>query len=336
LRTSEFLWQEGHTAHATREEALEETLKMLEVYRQVVEDEMKIPVIPGEKTPGERFPGAEQTHSIEAMTQDGLALQCGTSHFLGQNFARAAGIQFQDREGEVRLAYTTSWGVSTRLIGAMIMTHGDDDGLRLPPQFAPHHVIILPIMREPSAEAVISSAHVLSRRVASQIFQGKPVRCHVDLRDENTAVKRWDWIKKGVPLICELGPRDLAADSVAVTRRDLLQNGKENTRSDVLISGVVELLNAIETALFEEALAYRRAKTRTDIYSFADLANFFRNEEESGFVAAKWSGDPATEAQLTDLGVTIRCVPHKQSGTKGRCVISGAPATIDAVFGRSY
>ena len=337
LRTTEFLWQEGHTAHATREEAIEETHQMLSVYREVAEGAMKIPVISGEKTPSERFPGADATHSIEAMMQDGRALQAGTSHFLGQNFSRAANIRFQDSNGETQFAYTTSWGASTRLVGAMIMTHGDDDGLRLPPRIAPYQVVILPIVRDPAAaDSVISAARALSAQLANRHFADEPVRSHVDLREESVARKRWEWIKKGVPLICELGPRDLQAGTVEITRRDRVYDNRNTIGTEPLVGSVADLLSEIEGGLFGDARAMQQAKTRTDIHDFADFSDYFKNEEESGFVLAKWSGDPASEAKLVDLGVTIRCIPYEQSGTAGRCVLTGKPATIDTLFAKSY
>lgn len=337
LRTSEFLWQEGHTAHATREEALEETHTMLGVYREVVEGDMRIPVIPGEKTASERFPGAEETHSIEAMMQDGRALQAGTSHFLGQNFARAANIQFQDRDSALRFVFTTSWGASTRLIGAMIMTHSDDDGLRLPPRMAPHHVVFIPILRDPSlTERVINACRSLAGQLSEQRFAGEPVRAYVDLTEDTPGQRRWSWIKKGVPLICEIGPRDLEGDQVTVTRRTAVHERKETVAMDTLVAGVSERLKALDERLYDDACAYREARTRRDIERFEDFAAFFAGEDGGGFVHAKWSGDRSTEGRLGALGVTIRCLPHTQSGTTGRCVLSGAPATLDAVFAKAY
>lgn len=337
LRTSEFLWQEGHTAHATREEALEETRQMLEVYRRVVEDMMMIPVIPGVKTPGERFPGAEETHSIEAMMQDGRALQAGTSHFLGQNFSRAANIQFQDRDGTTRLVYTTSWGVSTRLVGALIMTHADDDGLRLPPRVAPRQVVIVPILRGSEADrAVLQASHELERRLKAVSFDGEAIRAFVDGRDANAAEKRWEWIKKGVPLVCELGPRDFENKTVALTRRDRIAEKKEIVTFDALVGGIAGMLSEFEQALLRDALAFRKAKTREDITTYEEFREFFKSDDGAGFVIAKWSGEPASEAKLEELGVTIRCLPYRQSGTSGRCVLTGAAATTEAVFAKAY
>ena len=336
LRTSEFLWQEGHTAHATREEALEETHTMLGVYRRVVEGDMRIPVITGEKTPHERFPGADETHAIEAMMQDGRALQAGTSHFLGQNFAKAAGIQYQDKEGGLRHVFTTSWGTSTRLIGALIMTHSDDDGLRLPPRMAPRQVVIIPILRdEAGRDAVVEAAKKLGERIAAQSFDGEPIRVQVDLKDDSPANKRWGWIKKGVPLILELGPRDLATESVALTRRDAIGDKRILPMAE-FIAEAPRLLEAFDQALLTQALDYRKAKMVEGIKDFADLTAHFGQESGTGFVLGKWSGDPDIEDRLSSVGVTIRCLPHEQSGTEGKCLITGEKATIDAVYAKAY
>ena len=336
LRTSEFLWQEGHTAHATREEALEETHTMLGVYRRVVEGDMRIPVITGEKTPHERFPGADETHAIEAMMQDGRALQAGTSHFLGQNFAKAAGIQFQDKEGGLRHVFTTSWGTSTRLIGALIMTHSDDDGLRLPPRMAPRQVVIIPILRdEAGRDAVVEAAKKLGERIAAQSFDGEPIRVQVDLKDDSPANKRWGWIKKGVPLILELGPRDLATESVALTRRDAIGDKRILPMAE-FIAEAPRLLEAFDQALLTQALDYRKAKMVEGIKNFADLTAHFGQESGTGFVLGKWSGDPDIEERLSAVGVTIRCLPHEQSGTEGKCLITGETATIDAIYAKAY
>jgi prolyl-tRNA synthetase len=337
LRTSEFLWQEGHTAHATREEALEETQTMLDVYRQVVEGDMRIPVIAGAKTPHERFPGAEETLTIEAMMQDGRALQSGTSHFLGQNFAKAANIQFQDKEGGLSFAYTTSWGASTRLIGALIMTHADDDGLRVPPKMAPSQVVIIPILRdEAGRDEVIGHAQALAKRIAAESFDGEPVRVRVDLRDDSPANKRWGWIKKGVPLIVELGPRDIASGSVAVTRRDAIHERRMGVPEGEFVGELPQQLAEFDAVLERQALDYRRERMVEGISTYEDLVAHFSQEAATGFVMGKWSGDPDIEDRLSAIGVTIRCLPNEQSGSAGKCLITGADATLDAVYAKAY
>ena len=309
---------------------------MLGVYRRVVEGDMRIPVITGEKTPHERFPGADETHAIEAMMQDGRALQAGTSHFLGQNFAKAAGIQFQDKEGGLRHVFTTSWGTSTRLIGALIMTHSDDDGLRLPPRMAPRQVVIIPILRdEAGRDAVVEAAKKLGERIAAQSFDGEPIRVQVDLKDDSPANKRWGWIKKGVPLILELGPRDLATESVALTRRDAIGDKRILPMAE-FIAEAPRLLEAFDQALLTQALDYRKAKMVEGIKNFADLTAHFGQESGTGFVLGKWSGDPDIEERLSAVGVTIRCLPHEQSGTEGKCLITGETATIDAIYAKAY
>lgn len=335
LRTTEFLWQEGHTAHATREEALEETRRMLEVYRGVVERCLCIPVISGVKPPGERFPGAEETHTIEAMMQDGRALQAGTSHFLGQNFSRAANIAFQDRDGQMRFAYTTSWGASTRLIGAVIMTHADDDGLRLPPRLAPHHVAVVPILRDESAAGdVLEACETFARRLRGESFAGEPVRVLVDLREEAAPSKRWSWVKKGVPFVCEIGPRDTGSGQVSVYPRTEFAGGRELVPGEAFAATLSERLEELEQGLFREALEMQRRLTWDNVTDHAALKERFA--AGTGFVRAKWSGDPVTESALGELGLSIRCLPYEQTGTAGRCVLTGARAVTDAIFAKAY
>jgi prolyl-tRNA synthetase len=343
LRTSEFLWQEGHTAHATREEAMDETATMLEVYREVVEDWLAVPVIPGEKPESERFPGAVETHCIEAMMQDGKALQAGTSHFLGQNFSKAANIQFQTKDGGLEFAYTTSWGVSTRLIGALIMTHSDDDGLRLPPAVAPAQIVILPIIRDEASEAqVMPAVEELAKRLSAERYLDLPVRVEVDRRDMNAGEKRWSWIKRGVPVILEVGPRDVASGSVAVTERTALDQKKAILPQDELVSGISDRLAAIQARLYDEAVAFRETRIRTDITDYDSFRAFFSKEGSDftgglGFVRAPWCGTRESEAKLDDLGVTIRCLPYDQGDVSGKaCVLTGAPATVEAIFAKSY
>lgn len=334
LRTSEFLWQEGHTAHADEAEAMDETLTMLEAYRELAEEFMRIPVIVGEKSAAERFPGAVRTYSIEAMMQDGKALQAGTSHYLGQNFARAANIEYQDRDGNLALCHTTSWGVSTRLIGAMIMTHGDDDGLRLPPQMAPQQIVIIPVLRGEGDDAVLDACKGLAARLRQVQYKGEAVRAAVDTREGNAGPRRWGWVKKGVPLILEIGPRDLAENTAGITIRTDVHGKKQFIAWDKLVDDAATLLDQVDDALFAEALAVREAKTRTDITDRAAFDAYFRKED--GFVLAKWCGDAASEEGLKELAVSIRNIPVEQDGKEGVCVLTGKPATLSAVFAKSY
>lgn len=338
LRTTEFLWQEGHTAHATPEEALEESLKMVEVYRSLMEDYLSIPVIFGEKSPGERFPGAENTFTLEAMMQDGKALQSCTSHYLGQNFSKASSIRFTNKKGELEYAYTTSWGLTTRVIGSLIMCHGDDDGLRLPPLIAPHQVVLIPIIPTPEIEAeILHFTETLALELKKISFGGKPVRVHVDKRDRRGGEKNWEWIKKGVPIRLEIGPKELASHSVMLSRRDRPPQEKESFSASALVQQIGDFLQHIQTHYYTEAAAYRNQKWRTDIVDLEGLHRFFAETDQKaqGFVVAKWCGDPETE-KLLQNGVTIRCIPAAQSGTVGRCILTGKEATLDALFAKSY
>ena len=343
LRTAEFLWQEGHTAHATAEEAVEETMKMLEVYREVVEDVLAMPVITGEKIPEERFPGAVDTYCIEAMMQDRKALQAGTSHFLGQNFAKASEIKFLNKEGTVEYAYTTSWGTSTRLIGGMIMTHADDDGLRVPPKVAPKHVVVIPVVPKPETEAaVFEYAESLATALRAQSYNGVPIEVIVDRRDIRGGDKSWEWVKKGIPVRLEVGPRDIESRKAVVYRRDQAPREKAFVAFDEVVAGMPALLDSIQKSYFEQAKAFRDANIRRDISNFEDFKAYFTPKSEDkpeihgGFVLAKWSGDPEGLAKLQDLKVTIRCLPFEQSGTAGTCVVTGKPATKDAIFAKAY
>lgn len=337
LRTAEFLWQEGHTAHATEAEAREETLKMLEVYRSFAEDVLALPVIPGEKPENERFPGAVNTYSIEAMMQDGKALQAGTSHYLGQNFSRAAGIEFLDSDGQRKFAYTTSWGVSTRLIGGVVMTHGDDDGLRLPPRIAPKHAVVLPVIPKPEQEsAVLAYADEVAARLSAVCFDGQSVRVSVDRRDLRGGEKNWQWVKKGAPLRLEVGPRDVEGRTVALYRRDRPPREKEFLPLEKLVADMPCLLQEIQDNLFRQALEMRQSRTRTDIATLEEMREFFATGEQDGFVVAKWCGDVASVEVLEEMKVSIRNLPLAQSGTAGRCVLTGREATLDAVFAKAY
>ncbi|MBA2369100.1 MAG: proline--tRNA ligase [Candidatus Protochlamydia sp.] len=343
LRTTEFLWQEGHTAHATHEEALEETLKMEEVYRAFVEDVLAIPVIAGEKSPGERFPGAVSTFTLEAMMQDRKALQSCTSHYLGQNFAKASGIRFSNKEGQLEYAYTTSWGMTTRLIGSLIMCHGDDDGLRLPPRIAHKQIVIIPVIPKPELESsILQYAEQIAAELRKQTFYGKNITVHIDKRDRRGGEKNWEWIKKGVPLRIEVGPRDLESQALMIARRDKGPKDKKSVPFNEFISQAASILEEIQQNYYQQAKSFLEAHIYRDIEDFDQLKAFFtpKNEEKpeihGGFVLAKWCGDVQTEEMLNELKVSIRCLPGNQSGTIGTCVLTGREATIDAIFAKSY
>jgi len=337
LRTTEFLWQEGHTVHETQEEAWEETVKMLKVYKEFAEDVMAMPVLTGEKTVGERFPGAVNTLCIEALMQDGKALQAGTSHFLGQNFSRASGIKFQSREGREELAWTTSWGVSTRLIGAMIMTHGDDDGMVMPPRLAPSHVVVLPILRKGAdREAIMQYCHETAAMLRDQTYAGRPVEVVVDERDLNAGEKGWSWVKKGIPVRIEIGPRDMENGSVFVARRDQRPSEKWGQDRDAFVGSIGSLLEEIQQGLFERALAFRSEQTR-EIDHWDDFVDFF-TQDSGGFALAHWDGTEETEQKINhELSVTIRCIPFDfEVDGAGTCIVSGRPSRGRVVFAKSY
>ena len=340
LRTAEFLWQEGHTVHSTKEEAFEETLKMLSVYKEFAETELALPVITGEKSEGERFPGASNTFTIEAMMQDGKALQAGTSHFLGQNFAKGSNIQFSNKLGEMEYAYTTSWGVSTRLIGGMIMVHGDDDGMRVPPRVATKHLVLLPITPGKDQEKddkVLECVQKLAQELKACQYNGAPLRIHIDKREKGGGEKNWEWIKKGIPLRVELGPRDLEGGSVMVARRDKDHRDKMKMSFEELKEKVPGFLQEIQDQYFSEAKEFRDQHLETGLTSKEEFEAYFKETKKKvGFVKAKWCGDSETEEDLKKLKVSIRCLPEDQSGTVGPCILTGKEATLDAIFARSY
>ena len=344
LRTAEFLWQEGHTAHATAPEAVEETMKMLGVYADFAENYMAMPVIPGEKTAGERFPGAVQTFSIEAMMQDHKALQAGTSHFLGQNFAKASDIKFLDDKNVLGHAWTTSWGVSTRLVGGLIMTHADDDGMICPPRLAPKHVVIMPIARKPEDRVkVLESANALAAELRAQMYDGAGVR--VELDDRDIQGKRWHWVKKGVPLRIEIGLRDIDAGTVSLERRDQDTSTKTAIPRAELVATVGALLTEMQANLLARARAYQTENTRVidtkeEFYAyFAEPAKKTANDPtpiHGGFALAHFSGDPALETKIKeDLKVTVRCVPLAP-GEPGTCPFTGQPRAKRVVWAKSY
>jgi len=343
LRTTEFLWQEGHTAHASRDEALQETLQMVEIYRHLAEDVLAMPVIAGEKSAGERFPGAEKTYTLEAMMQDRKALQSCTSHYLGQNFAKASNIRFTNKEGQLEYVYTTSWGMTTRLVGSLIMCHSDDDGLRLPPRIAPKQIIIIPVIPRSELEhEVLAYAENLATALRSKQWKGSPLVVHVDKRNQRGGEKSWEWIKKGVPIRLEVGPRDLEGQNVMVARRDHPIKDKQSMPIRLFVEKASSLLEEIQQTYFREATAYRDAHMYRHLETFEELRAFFtpKNEEKpeihGGFVLAKWCGDPETEQLLQELKVTIRCLPFEQSGTTGRCLLTGREASLDVILAKSY
>ena len=346
LRTSEFLWQEGHTAHATAQEAQDETLKMLEVYRSFAEECLALAVVAGEKPENERFPGAVATYSIEAMMGDGKALQAGTSHFLGTNFSSAQNIRFQNASGELELAQTTSWGVSTRMIGGIIMVHGDDDGLRVPPLVAPWQVVIVPMLRDgPEDEAIVSYCKALQADLVKLSAFGEPVRALLDLKPAKAAAKRWGWVKKGAPLVIEVGGRDVAGGNVSVLRRDRLYrpDGKLDSSiepRDAFVAGAAALLADVQATLLSES----RAKLDAGIAPAADWAAveaMFADAEKPGWAEIQWSRPtgPALAAvveRLKALKLTIRNAPLGQALADGSCLFTGAPAVERVLIGRSY
>ena len=303
LRTTEFLWQEGHTAHATREEAVEETMRMLDVYADFAESWMAVPVIKGEKTAGERFPGAERTYSIEAMMQDRKALQAGTSHFLGQNFARASNIRLLGADGSEQHAWTTSWEVTTRLIGGMVMTHSDDDGFVLPPKLAPQHVVILPIYRSDDEKArVLAYCRQVATELRAQRYDDVTVRVHVDERDERGGEKVWQWVRRGVPLRLEIGPRDMEKDAVFVARRDRAPKDKQSIARNEFVASVSATLQSIQDGLFARALAYREQFTRR-IDSKEEFYEYFTAPRVEKAVAVAKEAAPYCHARLASTTI---------------------------------
>ena len=343
LRTAEFLWQEGHTVHATEAEAMEETRMILDLYADFMEGYMAMPVIKGEKTADERFPGAVSTFSVEAMMQDGKALQAGTSHFLGQNFAKASEIMFLDQTGQRQYAWTTSWGVSTRLIGGLLMTHADDDGLVLPPKLAPQHVAIVPILRGDDQKAeVLAFADRIAAEAGKLSFDGRPVRAEVDARDVRGPEKIWSWVKKGVPIRVEVGPREVEAGGVSAVRRDRGPKERQNVSLDEFLQTLPETLGEIQDGLLERARAFRDQHTR-EIASKDEFYEFFNTTDEQapqvqgGFALCGWSGEPEiSQAIKKDLNVTVRCISLEGQDDAGECIFTGKPAVNRAVFARSY
>jgi prolyl-tRNA synthetase len=343
LRTTEFLWQEGHTAHATEAEAREETMRMLDVYADFAENYMAIPVIKGIKTPAERFPGAVDTYCIEAMMQDRKSLQAGTSHYLGQNFSKASEIKFLNSASVEEFAYTTSWGVSTRLVGALIMAHSDDNGLVLPPKLAPVHVVVLPVLHgDDTTPQVLEYCDSLVKQLRALTYNGRPLCVEYDKREGRGGDKTWGWIKKGVPLWVEVGPRDIANDSVFTARRDKEKWGKVGMKREEFIATVPALLDEIQSGMLERARAFRiqhtvKIDTREDFYDYFSPKNADKPEPHGGFALCHWSGEADVEEQVRkDLSVTIRCIPLDAPAEEGTCVIGGNPSSRRVIFGKAY
>lgn len=329
LRTAEFLWQEGHTAHATKEEAIQEASKMLDVYADFAEKYMAMPVLKGIKSPNERFSGALDTYCIEAMMQDGKALQAGTSHFLGQNFAKAFDVKFLSNENKLEYVWATSWGVSTRLMGALIMTHSDDNGLVLPPKLAPTQVVIIPIYRNADQLPMISEkANEIKRKL-----EAKGISVKYDDRDSfKPGWKFNEYEFKGVPVRIAIGPRDIENGTVEVARRDTLE--KEIYQITDIENKIENLLDNIQNNLFAKALSFRENNTRK-----ADTWEEFNRilDEEGGFILAHWDGTPETEEAIKEkTKATIRCIPFDAPEEDGKCIFSGKPSKRRVVFARSY
>ncbi|MBR3578800.1 MAG: proline--tRNA ligase [Bacteroidales bacterium] len=329
LRTAEFLWQEGHTAHATEQEAREETARMLEVYADFAENYMAMPVLKGVKSPNERFAGAIDTYCIEAMMQDGKALQAGTSHFLGQNFAKAFDVQFLNRSNNLEYVWATSWGVSTRLIGALIMTHSDDNGLVLPPKLAPIQVVIIPIYKSDEQKAAITE------KVQVLMAKLKAKGISVKYDDDDSQRSGWkfnEYEVKGVPVRVAIGPRDLENNSAEVARRDTLE--KANYALDTLDETIEKLLDDIQHNLFQRSLEFRDSNIRkADTWEeFVDIL-----DNKSGFVYAHWDGTTETEEKIKELAkATIRCIPFNNPLEEGKCILTGKPSKQRVVFARAY
>jgi len=330
LRTLEFFWQEGHTAHATYEEAEAETRQMLDIYTDFAVNDAAIPVIPGRKSLSERFAGADQTYSIEAIMGDGKALQSGTSHNLGQNFARAFDIRYLDKNGALQHCWTTSWGLSTRFIGAIIMVHGDDQGLIMPPKLAPHQVVIVPIYKTDAEQAQVLER---ARKLRSELAAAN-LRVILDEREGTSpGFKFNDWEMRGVPLRVEIGPKDIAKNSVVLARRDKPgKEGKSFVSQEGLAGAVSQALDVIQKALYDRALAFRDANTREPHYY-----EEFKAAVEAGFALVLWCGRPECEQKIKeDTKATVRCIPLGQPEASGACIHCGQPSREKAIFARAY
>jgi prolyl-tRNA synthetase len=338
LRTAEFLWQEGHTAHETKEEALKETRTIHMLYAEFLREHLAIPVIAGEKTEAERFPGADMTLTVEAMVQDKKAIQAGTSHYLGTNFSEAEDISFAGRDGTKQFAHTTSWGVSTRLIGTLIMAHSDDDGLILPPRVAPSQIIIIPVTpKEATRDAVVDACQALAKVLRLEVlFGNQPVRVHVDNRDIGGGVKKWEWVKKGAPIRIEIGPRDLESNKVCLQRRDRAPNEKEFIPKEDFIRNTSEILQEIHNNLLTKATELRDE----NITECTDMETFDTHwaTDQPGWLMTPWSGSREQEEEISKKHkITIRCLPlDQQEKSPTACILTGETTSCRAIWGRSY
>lgn len=337
LRTSEFLWQEGHTAHATKEEAVAEAQQMLNIYAEFMQNFLAIPVIIGEKTVGEKFPGADITYCLEAMMQDKKALQAGTSHFLGQNFAKAFNISFLDKDESTKFAWTTSWGVTTRLIGGLIMVHSDDDGLVLPPKIAPIQVVIVPLVHtvanEDRQKLHNYCAQIQQELTAIEYFDNVKIKVQIDERDKRSTEKNWEWIKKGVPIKLEIGKKELAEQKIYFSRRD--QKQKLSATKDDFLVNIVAILQDIQNNLYTKAKEFMQHNT-FHAENEQDFYNLFK--QDSGFVSAYWAEDNVIAKKIKqELQVTARCIPleHERSLT-GKCIFTGNLDGKLTVFAKAY
>ena len=340
LRTAEFLWQEGHTAHETKEEAIEETRLMHGIYTDFITNHLAIPVVAGEKSEVERFPGAEMTLTVEAMVQDKKAIQAGTSHFLGQNFSKAQDISFTGRDNTQQHAWTTSWGVSTRLIGTLIMAHSDDDGLICPPRIASQQVIIIPVTpKEDSRDAIIDACEALATTLRHKDFHGEPLRVQVDKRDLAGGAKKWEWVKKGAPIRIEIGPRDLENRKVCMQRRDEDAFEKHFMDKEEFIRDCEDTLQEIQNEILRRATELRDS----NISECSDLTEFEKHftdpkNDQPGWLITPWAGSNEEEETLSKKHkISIRCFPlDKQDGEEAPCLITGKPTKARAIWGRSY
>ncbi|MBI9032197.1 proline--tRNA ligase [bacterium] len=343
LRTAEFLWQEGHTVHASKAEAEAETRLMLDVYAKFAQEYLAVPVVKGEKSEGERFPGAVATFSIEAMMQDKKALQAGTSHFLGQNFAKSSDIKYQNKDGEYEFAWTTSWGVSTRLIGALIMAHSDDNGLVLPPKIAPAHIAIIPIAKNDEDRLeILEYIKKITSALKEKRFDGKEIIVEVDDTDATSGEKNWKWIKRGMPIRLEIGKRDMEANSIFMGRRDLDPKEKKGLGWEEFVNSVDEILNDIQNNIYQKALDFRSENSaviddKDEFYNFFTPENKEKPEIHGGFAYAHWCGSVDCEEKIKeDLKVTIRNIPFEADAEEGKCICCGKTSKQRVVFSKSY